>query len=189
MRYVLIYGAIAGAIAISVITATIAFDMPNHFQTQWFGYLVMLAALSLIFVGVKRYRDVECGGTVRFGRALAVGLGIAVVAGLVYVAGWEAYLATTDGNFMANYGAAMIADMRASGASAAEIAATQAQMAEAVEWYRNPVLRMLITLSEILPVGLVVALVSALVLQFPRVLPARSGEPPFVEETGQSDEK
>lgn len=175
MRYVLIYGVIAGAITISVITATIAFDVPNHFQTQWFGYLVMLAALSLIFVGVKRYRDVECGGTIRFLRALALGLGIAVVAGLVYVAGWEGYLATTDGNFMADYSAAMLADMREHGASAAEIAATEAEMAQAVEWYSQPIMRMLITFSEIFPVGLLVALVSALVLSNPRVLPARAG--------------
>ena len=174
MRYVLIYGAIAGAIVIAAITASIAFESLNHLQSQWFGYLVMLAALSLIFAGVKRYRDVECGGTIRFGRALGLGLGIAVVAGLVYIAGWEAYLATTDGNFLADYTASILADMRASGASEAEIAATEAQMAPYIEWYSQPLLRMLITFSEIFPVGLLVALVSALVLRNPRVLPARA---------------
>jgi hypothetical protein len=175
MRYALIYGAIAGAIVIAVITAGLAFELPNHFQSMWFGYLVMLTALSLIFIGVKRYRDAECGGTIRFGRAFGVGLAIAVVAGLVYVAGWESYLATTDGNFMAAYSDRMLADMRASGASAADIAATEAQLATAIEWYRQPLLRMLITFSEIFPVGLLVALVSALVLRNPRVLPARAG--------------
>ncbi len=174
MRYVLIYGAIAGAIAISVITASIAVESLNHLQSQWFGYLVMLAALSLIFVGVKRYRDVECGGVIGFGRALALGLAIAVVAGVGYVAGWEGYLATTDGNFMEQYGAAIIADMRASGASAAEIASTEAQMAEAIAIYADPLQRLLITFVEIFPVGLFVALVSAAVLRNPRVLPARA---------------
>ena len=174
MRYVLIYGAIAGAIAISVITASIAVDSLSHLQSMWFGYLVMLAALSLIFVGVKRYRDVECGGVIQFGRALLLGYAMALVAGVIYVAGWEAYLATTDGNFMVEYGASIVADLRASGASAAEIAATEAQMAQAVEWYRQPLLRMLITFSEILPVCLVVPLVTAAVLRNPRVLPARA---------------
>src|SRR5688500_344996 len=116
MRYALIYGAIAGAITIALITASIAIKSLNHLQSQWFGYLVMLAALSLSSAGVKRYRDVECGGTIRFGRAFALGLATAIVAGLIYVAGWEAYLATTDGNFMADYSASIIADMRASGA-------------------------------------------------------------------------
>jgi hypothetical protein len=175
MRYVLIYGLIAGAITIAVITASIAVPSLGHFQSVWFGYLVMLAALSLIFVGVKRYRDVECGGVIGFGRALGLGFAMAVVAGLVYVAGWEAYLATTDGNFMADYGARLVADMRASGASAAEIAATEAQMARAAEWYRQPLLRMMITFSEILPVCVLVPLVSAALLRNPRVLPARAG--------------
>jgi hypothetical protein len=173
MRYVLIYGAIGGTIAIAAIASSIAFESLNHLQSMWFGYLVMLAALSLIFAGVKRYRDVERGGTIRFGRAFALGLAIAVVAGLFYVAGWEAYLATTDGDFMADYSASILADMRASGASEAEIAATEAQMAPYVEAYRQPVLRMLMTFSEIFPVGLLVATLSALVLRNPRMLPAR----------------
>ena len=173
MRYVLIYGALAGAIAISFITASIAVESLSHLQSVWFGYLVMLAALSLIFVGVKRYRDVECGGVIGFGRALGVGLAMGLVAGLVYVAGWEAYLATTDGNFMADYAAATVADMRAAGASAAVIAAAVAQMAEAIEQYRQPLLRMLITFSEILPVCVLVPLLSAAVLRHPRVLPGR----------------
>jgi hypothetical protein len=109
-----------------------------------------------------------------FGRAFALGLGIAAVAGLVYVAGWEAYLATTDGNFMADYAAATLADLRASGASASEIASAEAQMAQAVEMYRRTPLRLLITFSEIFPVGLLVALLSAIVLRNPRMLPAHA---------------
>ncbi|HYD23510.1 MAG TPA: DUF4199 domain-containing protein [Croceibacterium sp.] len=176
MRYALTYGAIGGAIAIAAITASIAIDSLSHLSSLWFGYLVMLAALSLIFVGVKRYRDVERGGVIGFGRALGLGLAMGLVAGLVYVAGWEAYLATTDGNFMADYGASIVADLRASGASAAEIAATEAQMAQAVEMYRQPLLRMLITFSEILPVCVLVPVLSALVLRNPRVLPDRRNE-------------
>lgn len=175
MRYVLIYGVISGAIVIAMIAGGLVFDLPNHFQSMWFGYLVMLTALSLIFVGVKRYRDVECGGVVRFGRALAVGLGIAVVAGIVYVAGWETYLATARPDFMAEYGAKVLADMRGSGASAVELAKAEADIAWAMEIYKHPLQRMAITFTEIVPVGLLVALVSAAVLRNPRALPAHAG--------------
>lgn len=174
MRHILVYGTIAGAIAIAVITASIAIESLSHLESMWFGYLVMLVALSLMFVGVKRYRDVECGGVIGFGRAFGLGLGIAVVADVVYVVGWEAYLATTDGSFMRDYAAATLADMRASGASAAEIAATEAQMEQAIAIYDRPPLRFLVTFSEIFPVGLLVALVSAAVLSNPRVLPANN---------------
>ena len=173
MRYVLVYGAIAGAIVILVLCAGFTFDLSNHASSQWFGYLVMLVALSLIFVGVKRYRDVECGGVIRFGRALAVGLGIAAVAAVVYVIGWELYLAVTGWDFMAEYGASIVEGMRAKGASSAAIAAKSEELRGFAEMYRNPVYRAAMTFAEIFPVGLIVAFLSAAVLRNPRVLPAR----------------
>ncbi len=37
---------------------------PTTSRSMWFGYLVMLTALSLVFVGVRRFRDIECGGVI-----------------------------------------------------------------------------------------------------------------------------
>lgn len=174
MKYTFIYGAIAGAIAISLMTATIAMDLTGHDSTSMLvGYLIMLAALSLIFVGVKRYRDFECGGVIRFGRAFGLGLGIAAVAGLIYAIGWEVYLAASGRDFMAEYSAAVLKDMRAEGATAAAIQATAAEMRDFTESYRNPFFRFPLTFVEIFPVGLLVALVSAGLLRNPKLLPAR----------------
>lgn len=172
MKYALVYGGIAGAIVIAVLVVGLAADLPSHFQSEWFGYLVMLAALSLIFVGVKRYRDVECGGVIRFGRAFLVGLGIATVAAIVYVAGWEAYLAASGRDFMADYTGGLLEGLRADGASEATIAAKAEEMRKMAAFYENPLFRIPITLIEILPVGLLVALVSAALLRNPRLLPA-----------------
>jgi hypothetical protein len=174
MKYPLLYGGIAGAIIVTLTLATMFLGGPEHSTSPLFGYLVMLAALSLIFVGVKRYRDVELGGVIRFGRALGLGLGIALVAALIYVAAWEVVMASgAGGDYIANYIDAYARDMQTSGASAAEIAAMRGEMAAFEEQYRNPLFRMAITLSEIAPVGLLVALVTALILRNPRVLPAQ----------------
>jgi hypothetical protein len=170
MRYALIYGGIGGFIAITIICASLALDTPSH--SEWFGYLVMLVALSMIFVGVKRFRDVECGGVIRFGRAFAVGLGIAVVAGIVYVIGWEIFQSATGWDFMADYSASMIKKMRLEGASPAAISAKAAELRGFAEQYRNPLFRISMTFAEIFPVGLVIALVSAVLLRNPRLLPA-----------------
>jgi Protein of unknown function (DUF4199) len=172
MRYALVYGGISGAIAIAVLVASIALPLPTHATSVWFGYLVMLVALSLIFVGVKRYRDVECGGIIKFGRAFALGLGMALVAALIYIVGWEIFLAATGRDFMAEYTASTVAGMRADGAAPAAIEATQAEMREFGVKYRNPLFRIPITFLEIFPVGLVVALASAALLRNPKLLPA-----------------
>ena len=174
MRYSLIYGAISGAIAISVLVFSLAFNLPNHTHSLWFGYLVMLVALSLIFVGVKRYRDVEGGGVITFGRAAAIGLGIAFVAAVIYALGWELYLAVSGTDFMAEYTASILERMRAEGAPAAAISAKAAEMRTMAESYRNPLFRLPMTFIEIFPVGLVVTLVTAALLRNPRLLPARS---------------
>jgi hypothetical protein len=172
MRYALIYGGISGAIVIAIIVAGVALDLPNHVQSEWFGYLVMLVALSLIFVGIKRYRDVECGGVVRFGRAFSVGLGIALVATIIYIVGWELFLATSKQDFMAQYSAGIIDKMREEGAASAAIQAKMNEMREMAAKYKNPLFRIPITFVEIFPVGLLVALVSAALLRNPRLLPA-----------------
>jgi len=172
MKYSLIYGGIAGAIAISVLGASLAFDLPNHNHSMLFGYLVMLTALSLIFVGVKRYRDVECGGVIRFGRAFAVGLGMAAVAAIIYVVGWEIYETATGWRFMPEYAGSIVEGMRAEGATPAAIAAAEAEMRGFAEIYSNPLLRVPMIFLEIFPVGLLVSLVSAAILRNPRVLPA-----------------
>jgi hypothetical protein len=174
MRYSLVYGAIAGAIAIAVLVTSLAFNLPNHSHSLWFGYLVMLVALSLIFIGMKRYRDIDCGGVIGFGRALALGLGMAVVAAIVYMFGWELYLGLSGRDFMADYSASVIAAMRAKGASAAALQAKAAEMRHLQIQYQNPLFRLPMTFIEIFPVGVVVALFSAIILRNPRILPASS---------------
>jgi hypothetical protein len=172
-RYAFIYGIISGAIVACVLTAGIAFDLSNHTTSLWFGYLVMLVALSLIFIGVKRYRDVECGGVIRFGRAFALGLAIAAVAAIVYALVWETYLAVSGYDFMADYTKSVLADMRSDGAASAAIQAKAAEMNAMAESYRNPLFRIPMTFIEIFPVGFLVALVSAVLLRNPKLLPAR----------------
>jgi hypothetical protein len=172
MKYALVYGLLSGSVIAAVITAALIVG-PEDTHSLWFGYLVMLVALTFIFVGVKRYRDVERGGVIKFLPALGMGLAIAVVAGIAYVCVWEAYLAASGYRFMDEYIAAMIRNSRAAGASAAEIARMTTEMDSMRAIYANPLLRMPMTFLEVFPVGLLVALVSAALLRNPRLLPAR----------------
>lgn len=176
MRYALIYGGLSGLIVVLTIATGLSFASRDGILTsEWLGYLVMLAALTLLFVGMKRYRDVERGGVIRFLPALGIGLAMAAVAAIVYVAVWEAYLAATDYVFFDQYVASLLDQKRAAGASAAEIAREAASYETMRGYYDNALLRVPITFLEIFPVGFVVALVSAALLRNPRLLPARGG--------------
>lgn len=175
LRISLIYGGIAGLVVITVLLLGITVLKHESFiSTEWFGYLTMLVALSMIFLGVKRYRDTEKGGVIRFLPALAMGLGIAVVAGVIYVVVWEIYLAASGYHFMDAYVAGIIAADKAKGMSGTALAAKIAELDAMKTNYANPLFRVPMTFLEIFPVGLIVAVLSAAVLRFPKVLPARA---------------
>lgn len=173
MKYALTYGSLAGMVIISVmLTGLVAADRDSFFASMWFGFLVMLVAMIFMFVGVKRYRDVEHGGVIRFKPAFLMGLATAAVAALAYILVWEVYLAATGYRFMDEYLAGIAADLRAEGKSAAEVSREMAKH----EWlranYPNPLIRIPLTFIEIFPVGLLVALISAGLLRNPKLLPA-----------------
>lgn len=173
MNYALTYGLLSGFVIIVTMIAGIALsDSQSFFSSEWFGYLVMLVALTFIFVGVKRYRDVERGGVIKFGPAFAMGLGIAAAAGVAYVTVWEVYLAMTDYKFMDQYIAGIMRARQAAGVSAAVMAEEMAKLESMRVNYANPLFRIPMTFLEIFPVGLLVSLVSALLLRNPKILPA-----------------
>jgi hypothetical protein len=168
----LIFGSISGAITITGILLT--FLLPNAHGSVWLGYLIMIVALSMILFGVKRYRDNERGGVIKFLPALALGLMIAIVAGLIYVLVWEVYLYVTHYTFMDHYTAAILAQKKAAGVHGAALQAEIAQLNEMKAEYNNPLIRMGMTFIEIFPVGVLIALISAALLRNPKVLPARA---------------
>jgi hypothetical protein len=172
-KYALVYGGLSGLVIVLVICAGLTFAPGSILTSVWMGYLIMLVALTLIFIGMKRYRDVEKGGVIRFLPALGMGLATALVSALVYVAVWEVYLAFTNYAFFDQYIAATQAKMQADGVAAGEIARQIAEMESYRGLYANPLARMAITFTEIAPVGLIVAFVSAVLLRNPKLLPAR----------------
>ena len=177
-RIILIFGIAAGLIVAVPMCLLVANAEPGSAATsQITGYLIMLLALSLIFLGVKRLRDRELGGAIRFMPAFLAGLGISAVAGVIYVIGWEITLAVTDFAFIDSYSNAAVEAARAKGGSAADIAAVTVQMDEFRRQYANPLFRLPVTFIEIFPVGLLISLISAALLRNSRFLPARAPAP------------
>ena len=174
-RIILIFGIAAGLIVAVPMDLLLARAEHGSAATSMFtGYLMMVLALSMVFFGVKRLRDRELGGAIRFVPALLAGLGISAVAGVVYVIGWEITLAVTDFAFIDSYSTAAVEAERAKGASAADIQAVIAQMDEFRRQYANPFFRLPMTFIEIFPVGVLISLISAALLRNSRFLPART---------------
>src|SRR5688572_26078106 len=147
LKYGLIAGLVVGGISFTMFTAM--GDDHNFEYGMLIGYATMLVALSAVFVGIKRYRDRELGGVIRFWPAFGMGVAMSVVAGILYVLSWEASQAITDGDFMAAYSDYVIGQARAKGESAAAIAKLSADMAEFKVMYAKPWFRLPMVFTEI----------------------------------------
>jgi hypothetical protein len=165
-KTVLTFGLISGAVISLLMLFTIPFHDAIGFEIAGFivGYATMVLAFLLIYFGVRSYRDNVAGGTVRFGRAFAVGALIGLVSSMCYVATWELIYFKFMPDFMDKYGAHVIEKARASGESEAAIAKRKEEMAKFAEMYKNPAFNAAVTLVEPLPVALLVALIAAVVL-------------------------
>jgi hypothetical protein len=174
-RNILKYGLIAGLV-VAIPMNIMVLSMQGHPPLAWgmvFGYVTMLVALSAVFVAIKRYRDAELGGVIGFWPALGLGLGISVIAGIIYSLAWELSLALTHMDFATAYANTLIAEKKAAGASAEAIAQLTAEMDAFKVQYANPLFRMPMTFAEIFPVGVLVSLVSAALLRNRRFLAVR----------------
>lgn len=167
-KIVLTFGLISGAILSAVMLATLPFqDAMGFDRGEIVGYTAMVLAFLLVYFGIRSYRDNIAGGTIRFGRSLAVGALIAVVASLCYVATWEVIYYKLAPDFMSKYESYELDKARARGATTEAIAAKKADLDNFAEMYKNPVINAAVTFLEPLPVALIMVLVSAGVLSRP----------------------
>lgn len=165
-RTVWTFGLISGAIISLMMAITVPFeDKIGSDRGLIIGYTTMVLSFLLIFFGVRSYRDNVAGGSVSFGRALSVGMLIAVISSLCYVATWEVIYFKFAPDFATKLAAYNIEQARKRASSPAEAEKKLAEVKVFNERYQNPLFNSAITFLEPMPVGVVIALVSAAVLR------------------------
>ncbi len=166
-KNVLVFGTIGGLIvAAMMFYSTGKYCATGDFEGGMiYGYTAMILAFSMIFVAVKNFRDKYNNGVLNFGKAFKIGFYITLIASTIYVISWLINYYCFIPDFMDKYSMHMIAKVKASGVSAAEVSKEITSMDKMKEMYKNPLFVILFTYLEILPVGLVVALISAGILK------------------------
>jgi pheromone shutdown protein TraB len=166
-RNVLIFGSILGAILLVnlVYMCNMCYNNPEFESNDTLGYVALIVVFSLVFFGTRNYRNKELGGAITFGKAFKTGALIALLGATIYVAFWLPYYYLVVPDYMDKYTLHVMAEARRNDATAAALADKVKEMDTFKEMYKNPLFVVLITYAEVLPIGLVVALVSALVLK------------------------
>jgi Protein of unknown function (DUF4199) len=178
-KIVLTFGLIAGFLIAGFVWGTailVERDSIGFERLEVVGYASMIIALSMVFFGIKSYRDNYAGGTLRFWKGVQVGVLISLIAGVMYWGGAMSYGITHPGfdkRFMAKFTEIKIGKMQSSGASQDQIDSAKKEVEIMQTLFENPVLFFLVCLMEILPVGFIVTLVSAGLLRRNELLPAQ----------------
>jgi small-conductance mechanosensitive channel len=166
-RNVIIFGLILGTIlAGNMVYMTGKVYNDENFQSNdIIGYAAMIVIFSLTFFGIRNYRDRALNGTISLGQAFKTGALIAVIGATMYVVTWLFYYYLFVPDFIDKYTACVLKEANRGGASVVELNAKREEMAQFKEMYKSPLFVVLITYAEVLPIGLIVAFISSLILK------------------------
>jgi uncharacterized membrane protein (DUF441 family) len=159
-------GIISGVIVagLMVTGVTLMKDNPDFDSAEILGYLGMLLSFTFIFVAVFQQRKAQ-QGSITFGKGFTVGVLVSLIAGLIYATTWEIYFTNWGSNFMEVYSQDSLQRLADSGASESDIEMAKQQSMVMIENYKNPFFRFAMTLVEIVPLGIVISLIAALILK------------------------
>lgn len=169
-RIVFTLGSIGGIILVVMLALSLTFmkdemsEQTMHFG-EIVGYATMIISLSLIFVGIRKFRDQHLGGQISFGEGFKIGILITLVASIIYVIGWMILSNWLAPDFMERYAEFTIKELEEKGSSAQEIADARATMENYIKAYKNPLIKAGMTFMEVFPVGLGITLISAFMLK------------------------
>lgn len=169
-KNIIICGLIAGAIVSVLMLVTVNYishceGNVDYDTSMLIGYASMIIAFSLVFIGIRNYRDKYNGGVISFGKAFKIGSMIVLIASSIYVVAWLIDYFFFIPDFADKLSAHMLDELKATGASQLEIDKQTKEMENFARMYKNPFFNAMMTYIEILPVGLIVTLISSLILK------------------------
>ena len=132
---------------------------PDNEPNAIIGFASMLLAFTFLVLGIKQTREAN-GGVISFGKAFGTGVLITLIMSTVYVIVWLIIYYNFFPNFMEQYG-----DMVLKNTKPEELVAKTEEINKMKEWYKSPIMIILLTFMEILPLGIVVSLITALIFK------------------------
>ncbi|WP_340066478.1 DUF4199 domain-containing protein [Ascidiimonas aurantiaca] len=159
------FGSYAALTAALLFTLALVLGLQLDFATQeLLGYITIFASLIFVFFGIKHYRDKENNGSVRFGKALLIGILISLFASLAFGIIDAIYIKYINPDFAEDYLAYTLESMQNT-MGPEEFQAQKTIMEQQMAAYSSPFFAGFIMFATVFVIGFVVSLLSALILQ------------------------
>ncbi len=167
-KIALIYGVISGL----VLVASFGFTIPNEGEIDFkrgetVGMVVMVVSLGLILFAIRAYRKALDTSVFSFGQGFRVGILTTLIASIIYVGGWMIFFESVGDNFTTQYKEYYITQIGSNETLTDEEKEIQISEFEngVDEYTKNAGTRMLMTFTEIFPIGFLITIISALLLR------------------------
>jgi hypothetical protein len=167
-KNVIICGLIAGGIVALQISLSTYYG--SMCATDWtrgmiIGFASMIMAFSLIFVAIKNVRDKYQNGVISFGKAFMIGFYVSLICSTIYVITWEIIYRNFIPDFYEKYAEHIVESLKKQNLAPDEFQKQLAEVESNTKMYKSPVSGFLIIYMEILPVGILISLIAALILK------------------------
>ena len=162
MNKIVLKNGLFGSSIVTALLLSVTFYMkanPEKEVSMFFGFAGMLLAFFFVVLGIKQQRDTN-NGSISLGKAFLTGFWITLIISTIYVIVWLIIFYNFFPNFAEHY-----TDMAIAKASPDEVAQVTEEMNSFKEMYKNPVMVILFTYMEILPLGIAFSFISALILK------------------------
>lgn len=163
-KFVLVYGFIAGSIVTLMLIISFVFIIGSNAEHDMTGGLIIgftsqFLAMSFIFIATHSYKKNVLGGTIKFWPALKIGLLISFIASTMYVVTWVILYKTGSSVVIDGMAQKEISDLVSQNATPEQIKEAESRWA----FYRTYPGLISFTYMEILPTGILMSLVSAII--------------------------
>ena len=128
------------------------------------GYASMVVALSLVFFGIRHYRDRENSGSLSLGEGLRVGLGISLITALCFGILDVIYVKWLNPEFTETYYTSVLSELEAS-LPAEEFKLRKQEMEAQKELFSSAWMNFFLMFATVFLIGFVISLFSSLVLK------------------------
>ena len=162
MNNIILKNGLIGGIIVSIFMGFTTMYMKSNPEVEpsmFVGFASMILSFFFVVWGIKQQRDTN-NGIISLGKGFVTGLLISLVISTIYVFVWLVIYYNFFPNFMDHY-----ADIAIKNADPKDLAIVTEEMNTYKEYYKSPLMIILLTFMEILPLGIVVSFISALVLK------------------------
>lgn len=127
------------------------------------GYLSMFLSMVFVFLGIRYYRDHEQNGSISFGKALQIGLLIALFPALAFGMFDQIYVNYINPDFYQEYYQAQLDKIEA--ADQTDYEAQAAKIKSDMEFFSSPLIQYLVMFATVFLVGIIASVISSLLLK------------------------